>query len=502
MKKLLLTCCVFMVLATTSVLRAQTVVTDTRFARGATMAFGRMVLKNVPAAQLEEQGFCYAEHAEPTVGDLKHVATIKNGGTIYWMKDLKPATKYFMRAYAILKDGTTLYGDVVKFYTIPMGQITYTIRNDGPTADRERITNATKQAIDLWNNLTEMKGFSPNVGYDAGVQTADCSYGGWIRVGKNASYQAAGTIMHEMLHGCGVIPWADTEWSRHNLRASVNGDGYGTGKWLGDRVTEVLSFWDNKKSEQLNGDYQHMWPYGINGAHEDNGTNALYIGNSLVCQALGEDGLQHTYTQFAQPYYAFDQEDDVKYYLTNESADRGLNTAFLVANASGTLKWVEMTEEEAVDNDSTAWYITFSPDNQYYQFRNAGTGQYLTYESRIKTASRSKLTANDDWHLMKGRVDVDGQRGYWIIHPEANWTPHCLQANRNGVTGAAVFDIANSATAQRWIIKSLSGVTGVREIRQEEPQRASGIYDLQGRRVKDTSRKGIYIINGKKFLVK
>jgi hypothetical protein len=170
-------------------------------------------------------------------------------------------------------------------------------------------------------------------------------------------------------------------------------------------------------------------------------------------------------------------------------------------NGSGTLRWVEMTEQEAAGNDSTAWYITFTPDNQYYQFRNAGTGQYLTYENRIKTASRAKLTANDNWHLMKGRVDVDGQRGYWIIHPEPNWQPHCLQANRNGVIGSAVFDISNAATAQRWLIMPLKGTSAIRELHREEAPRI-GIYDLQGRRINDTSRKGLYILNGRKFFVK
>ena len=71
-----------------------------------------------------------------------------------------------------------------------------------------------------------------------------------------------------MLHGIGVIPWADTEWSRHTLRSSVNGDGYGTGYWLGDRVTEVLTFWDNK-TQQLNGDYLIT---AINNHYENNGS--------------------------------------------------------------------------------------------------------------------------------------------------------------------------------------------------------------------------------------
>ena len=442
-------------LAQQAMAQTPTVVTDTRFARGATMAFGRIKSTNANGgAAIQKRGFCLAEHNNPTIDDVTNTATMTNNGIIYYFKDLKPATKYYMRAYATNKDGVTGYGDVIKFYTIPKGTIQLTMRSGGDQATYNRIKEAAETAVNWWNNLTEMKGFGPNVGYESGTPTADCSYGGWIRVGPNTSYQRCGTIMHEMLHGIGVIPWADTEWSRHNLRSGVNGDGYGTGYWLGDRVTEVLTFWDNKV-QKLNGDYQHLWPYGINGASEDNGSDLLYIGNSLVCQALGEDGLQHTYSLFAEPYYALNQEDTIKYYIKNEAADRGLNTSFLKPNATGALKWTAMTSAEAARNDSTAWYITFTPDNQYYQFRNAATGQYLTNSGGIKTAAKTTLTGNEDWHLMKGRVDVVGQRGYWIIHPESNWTPRCLQANANGNIGTATFDIANSAERQRWLIMTM-----------------------------------------------
>ena len=439
------------------------VVTDTRFARGATMAFGRIKSSGTNGGSaISKRGFCLSETPEPTVDDIVSTKQLTNNGIIYYFENLKPATKYYMRAYATNKDGVTGYGDAIKFYTLPMGTIKLSMRDGGDQTTYNRIKTAAETAVNWWNNLTEMKGFNPSVGYASGTATADCSYGGWIRVGPNTSYQRCGTIMHEMLHGIGVIPWADTEWSRHNLRSSVNGDGYGTGYWLGDRVTEVLTFWDNK-TQQLNGDYQHMWPYGINGANEDNGTDLLYIGNSLVCQALGEDGLQHTSSLFAEPYYALNQEDTIKYYIKNEAQDRGLYTSFLKPNASGQLKWVEMTSTEAAGNDSAAWYITFTPQNQYYQLRNAATGQYMTYSGGIKTAAKTALTANENWHLMRGRVDVDGQRGYWIIHPESNWTPKCLQANANGNTAQATFNIANTAEAQRWLIMTIEQTKAAEE---------------------------------------
>lgn len=445
-----------------------TVTTDKRFARGATMAFGRMT---VTGSDIRETGFCWAETPEPTVDDNKTVKYLSKNGKIYWLQNLNPSTLYYMRAYAIGNDGTAHYGQVIRFYTIPMGRIEYTIRDGGPDDARNRIANATKSAIDWWNNLTSITGFSTSVGYEAGVNTADCSYGGCVRVGPNASYQRTGTILHELLHGVGVIPWADTEWSRHNLRASVNGDGYGTGAWLGDRVTEVVRFLENNNSARLNGDYQHLWPYGINGAHEDDGSEVLYIGNSLVCQALGEDGLQHTVSSFARPYHAFNHEEGRKYYIKNESVDCGLYDSYLMVAANGALAWKKMSAEEAAGNDSAAWTITFTPQNQYYQLKNVSTGRYMSYASPgpggIATSAVAVPATAEDFQLMRGRNDIYAgmarlsNRGYWIVHPESNWTPNCLQAAPGGATAAATFNISNSAESQRWLILSADDIDEV-----------------------------------------
>ncbi len=446
---------------------APTVTTDPRFARGATMAFARMT---ATGSGITEQGICWAENDNPTIDDNRTTKYLENNGRIYCLDQLLPGTMYYMRAYAITKGRQVGYGDVIKFSTIPKGTIAYTIREGGDADAVKRITAAVKDAVNYWNNLTSISGLTTSVGYNSGVPTAECSYGGWMSVGSNTSYQATGTILHELLHGVGVIPWADTEWSRHNLRASVNNDGYGTGLWLGDRVTEVLRFWDNSTTTQLNGDYQHMWPYGINGAHEDKGTEVLYIGNGLVCQALGEDGLQHTSKSFARPYYSFSQQDGTKYYLKNESEDGGLLSSYLVPDQTGNLVWRIMSAEEAAANDSAAWNMTFTPGNQYYQLRNAATGRYMSYASSgangIKTVAVSGTpTSSEDFQLMKGRVDVKmgstntQKRGYWVIHPTSNWTPQCLQASSDGTTSAATFSIANSATAQRWLILTQEEMT-------------------------------------------
>ena len=451
MKKFLLM--VLMLVVTTVAATAQTVTTDKRFVRGATMAFGRMTVTGLASTQIAEQGFCYStEKAEPTVDDQTTKSFLTNNGRIYWLKDLTPATKYYMRAYVKTKSGDALYGDVIKFYTIPKGNITWNFHNRGDADTERRITNAVNSACDYFNNMTCVeKTF--DVTYSPGTPTADCNYQAqpWMNVGANTSYQRCGTIMHEMEHGLGVIPYS-TQWSGSILRT-----GNGTGYWLGDRVTEALCFWDNNTTSRLNGDTQHMWPYGINGASEDNGTDVLYLANAMLCQALGEDGLEHTGNHFADPYYAINVEDDVKYYLKNESEDRGFLTSYLVENEDGSLSWKEIALDDLTKQDDAAWYITFTPSNQFYQLRNAKTGNYL-YMTGNTAKTIATTSGNTDFHLMKARVDaVDTQtdepnpRGYWLLHHAAR-NPRALSAAANGRVATETFNIANGATTQRWLI--------------------------------------------------
>ena len=441
----LLTLCLSMMAQTPKV------VANSSFARGATMAFGRMTAYANGGALVKEKGFCYAETINPTIDDLKTSAKLNNNGDIYWLKDLKPATKYYMRAYAINEDNQVTYGENIKFYTIPMGEVNYSLWAASGTD--ATITNRITEAIDLacyyFNNLTSAKRYY-DVAYSPGTPTADCNYAEppHMNVGANASYQACGTIMHEMEHGLGLQSYS-TEWSRGNLRVGVN-----SGDWLGDRVTELMHFWDNDNTSTLHGNDIHMWPYGVNGAHEDNHTQELYIANALICQALGEDGLEHSPKCFAEPYYSLNQEDTIKFYIKSESEKYGRYTSFLAPNKAGSrLEGKKVSNDAALTNDTLAWYFTFTPNNQFYQIQNAATGQYLTFTSSgTRTVTRaSGPTENDNFQLMRGRVDVDGCRGYWLIQPKEGWGPKCIEASLTGVK-LNTFDISNNAVQQRFLI--------------------------------------------------
>jgi len=421
-----------------------TVTTDTRFIRGCTWAFGRSTVKG---SNIMEEGFCWSEQPDPKVTDNRTTEYIDQAGKIYWLRDLKPATIYYMRAYAINKDYAVGYGDVIKFVTVPKGTVGHWYNNGGDEASNERINYAINLSMDYyWNNLTSIHGFGISVTFGSGTPTADCSYGGSMRVGPSSSYQQPGTIMHEAFHGIGV--GTHDMWWNGEMRSAGN-----RGDWLGDRVTEAVRFWDNSSTAVITGDDMHLWPYGCNGAHEDTHTDNLYCMMGILAQALNEDGLPGSgEIGYALPYYAFNHEDGVKYYIKNEDENRGLRNAYLVETATHTLEWRTMSAEEATADDAAAWYISFTPDNQYYQLKNAASGYYMTYANGIKTQKAQSPQSAQNFHLMRGRVDVDGHRGYYIIHPESSANPPCLNATTNGKTAVASWNIAKSATTQRWLI--------------------------------------------------
>ena len=429
------------------------VTTDPRFIRGCVWAFGR---STVSGKNLLEEGFCWSEDPAPKVTDHRTTEYLNQAGKIYWLRDLKPATIYYMRAYAITKDYTVGYGDVIKFSTLPKGQVGHWYNNGGDEETNDRINYAINTAMDhYWNNLTSIHGFGISVTYSPGTPTADCGYGGGMRVGASSSYQQPGTIMHEALHGIGV--GTHGMWWNGEMRSGGN-----RGDWLGDRVTEAVRFWDNSATAVITGDDMHLWPYGCNGAHEDSHSDNLYLMMGILAQALNEDGLPGSgEISYALPYYAFTHEDGVKYYIKNEDEKRGLRTSYLAETATHQLQWKTMDAEEAMADDAAAWYLSFNPKNQYYQLKNAATGYYMTYSSGFKTANHTKPTAADDLHLMRGRVEVEGHRGYYIIHPESNANPPTLQANTAGKTASAAWNIAKSATTQRWLILTAEEATNL-----------------------------------------
>ena len=429
-----------------------TVQTHPYVAQGVTLALGRSTIA-ANGSTLQERGFCWSTSPNPSILDERTTEYFTNNGQIFRMENLKPATIYYVRAYALTQGWQVGYGDVVKIATKPRGTVSYWYNYGGDQQQNYRINSALAECVWMYNNVANIQGFGISCSYGSGTPTADCSYGGSMRVGPNASYQQTGTILHETNHGVGV----GTNWVWYN-NATLRANGT-HGQWLGPCANEMVQFLQNDDKAFLTGDGVHMWGsttsstamknYAINGAHEDNyspSDQLLYWGNIFITHALHLDGLPCSNSVgFATPAFVFAQEDGVKYYIKNEDTQYGL-TSYLGHTATGLLRNVTATQAQALANDSLAWYINFNPATGYYTMRNAASGRYLGLSSgalrAVTTASSLHLLPSRSKHVLG---DYTG-RSYWIT---LNKGANALRANSNSV-GSASFDNTDAATTQRW----------------------------------------------------
>ena len=490
-------------------------ITTNKFvAAGATVLLGRMSLGS--AAGILERGFCWSTHPEPTIFDNRSTHSFSANGEIYRMEKLQPGTMYYVRPYVLTNKYVLAYGDIVKAPTLPKGSVTADYDNGGSTEEDYRIASAVEEIKWLYNNLSYVRGINLSVHYSAGTPTADCSYGGWMRVGANESYQQTGTILHETNHGVGV--GTSDIWWNGNYRQ--DGD---RGKWLGPRATQMIRFLNKDNTAYMTGDNTHMWPvssysgpnYGINGSWEDsyNPENTLlYYGNVLITHALHQDGLIcSSSVGFASPAYTFEQEDDTKYYIKTTD-NLGNETSLLTVTENGGLAQKEIRAGEALRNDSFAWNIIYFPKTAYYALRNVGTGKMLSYSTQFKTIARTAPTTAEQVQLLPSRSNFKKGKlstpSYWITIRKM-----ALRVASQTTVNGTNFDASDKNTKQHWLLLTADKFAEFDEYCVERetsigesltpdpsPRERGAIYDLSGRKIKSQLKKGIYIMDGKKIL--
>ena len=440
------------------------VTTQHRYARGSKMIFGRINVSS--STSILEQGLCYSTtNPMPTVADERTTRYVSNGGDIYCIDNTTPGTLYYVRAYAVTTGYKVGYGDVIRVYTLPKGNITWDYGYEGDEGQNQRISQAVEGGMTYWNDLTSIQGFHLSAHYawgvGAGGGTAECSYGGWMSISQSEAYQSTGTVMHEAGHGIGV---GTTDTYYGDIRSNGN-----TGIWFGKRATRFLQFWDNSDGVRLTGDATHLWStnaaqglsYTINGAHEDGHSDIQYYGNALLMQAIVEDGLYPVYNQLQGLAYTFEHDDDAVYYLRNSDEGYGLKSSYLVDNG-GTLQLKQLSYEEAKTASNNAqWTISFDPSKQLYRLRNKNSGRYIQYNSaNTVNGFRANTAGEVDLRLQLSFVDVTLGEGsnsltldcYHIMRGKAESAPQTMCAKTTTSTGSTAYSNTRSATNQRWVI--------------------------------------------------
>ena len=474
-----------------------------------------------------EQGVCWSTSHEPTVLDERTTKKFTLNGNIFHVKGLTPSTVYYLRPYILNSFYEVAYGDEVKIVTHPKGTCSGSWNEGAPdAAANQRCRTAIQQTIDYFNEWTGIMGFHLSGNYGANTPTADCSYGGWMRIGPNAGNQAIGTVLHETGHGVGVGTHA--RYADKNLHSWT---------WLGREANRVYQFLENQQGNSnytVVGDGQHAWgtnasfDWLVNGADKDKHQELQYIGGMCILYGMFIDGLDPTSSDYRVTQhngisgYAYNFDEMKKYYLMNKNAESGLGTGVAFQRTSMIVAWKENFLAEAI-SDSAAWYLEYDAKNCYYLFRNAATGRYLTHATGIQTKSTTKPTSTEWFQLMPDRTDVTigkgatakKTHGYWVTWTDndgfkaMNAKPLVATLGYSPLT-AVEFDFTNKATSQQWIIisedelaeyRAAAGVTAIRDVQVADRDQPAAVYDLQGRRVSKPSR-GVYIVGGRKVLVK
>lgn len=431
-------------------------------AAGATVLLGRMTA--TPTSGILEKGFCWSTNPEPTIFDNRSTSSFSANGEIYRMEKLQPGTMYYVRPYILTNKYRLAYGDIIKVPTLPKGKVTADYDNGGSTEENYRIASATNEIVWLYNNISSVRGINLSVHYSAGTPTADCSYGGWMRVGSNSSYQQTGTILHETNHGVGVGTsdvWWDEDYRQDGNR----------GRWLGPRATQMIRFLNKDNNAYMTGDDTHMWPsssysgpnYGINGSWEDtyNPENTLlYYGNVLLTHALHQDGLVcSSEVGFASPSYTFAQEDDTKYYIKTTNEASGNESSLLGVTATGSLTHKGIGAAKALADDNFAWNILYDAKTAYYTLRNVGTGRLLSCSGQqFRTLTRNSPTTAERVQLLPSRSNYRkgnlNTSSYWITINKV-----ALNANSKTTFGGASFDSDDSNAKQHWLVLKAEELT-------------------------------------------
>lgn len=424
-------------------------------AAGSTILLGRMTA--TPSTGILEKGFCWSTNPEPTIFDNRSTKNFSANGEIYRMEKLQPGTMYYVRPYILTNKYKLAYGEIIKVPTLPRGSVTADYDNGGSTEENYRIASAVEEIKWLYNNISSVKGINLSVHYSAGTPTADCSYGGWMRVGANESYQQTGTILHETNHGVGV--GTSDIWWNGNYRE--DGD---RGRWLGPRATQMIRFLNKDNSAYMTGDNTHMWPhssfsgpnYGINGSWEDtyNPENTLlYYGNVLITHALHQDGLVCSSTVgFASPSYTFAQEDEKKYYIKTTDDANGNETSLLFVSESGSLTHKPASAAKALADDNYAWNIVYDPQTAYYTLRNVGTGKLLSATNQsFRVVLRTSPTTSECVQLLPSRSNYKkanlDMSSYWITIGKK-----ALASTSKATFNGATFDASDRNTQQHWLV--------------------------------------------------
>ena len=201
------------------------------------------------------------------------------------------------------------------------------------------------------------------------------------------------------------------------------------------------------------------------------------------------------------------------------------------------LPWKNKYDSEMdvfVRNDMAYWsYVNIKDPNHQWQFvdcgepkngmpayylLNIGTGFYLTTPRLDDAAESNQLYVVDDaaeaapfniHFLAEGKVAIADSRegntnGSWALHPHnhQNGTGDYVHGYMMTYSKDDAASAMRIVAAEKVIADFMTGIEDVETTEEQVAPAVKGIYDLYGRRIETPAATGIYIVDGKKVVIK
>lgn len=193
------------------------------------------------------------------------------------------------------------------------------------------------------------------------------------------------------------------------------------------------------------------------------------------------------------------QEPAVKQYRVK--CDNGyLNVYSTLAYPTGPIGGVNVAE--FADDNNQIFTIEDAGNSDVYL--KSASGLYIYCQPWNVDGNANEKSALTFEETTDGKFYIKCAKGYFKVEYVSN-TPVAtidgVQTNQPALSGYFPYCDALIGAAALWTLEEVEGSTGIEDVEGENGM-VKGIFDIQGRKIEQVVAPGLYIIDGKKVLVK